>query len=95
MEDEDTGEPPTCTICGAPENVECGHLLACFDRTFGELGGGALYERDGEFRQIIQKFFWNALVAGADISWSNAEIQTAWTEAKSEYDASEGMTEDC
>ena len=64
MIDEDTGEEPQCVICNSSE--ACEHLLACIDRTFGEIEGGALYDRRDAFRSAIEGVFLEVLKSGVE-----------------------------
>lgn len=61
---EDTGEDAVCHICGAQQYSECGHLVADFDRTFLELLGGELFDRDDEFKSLIEEVFIPHVKAG-------------------------------
>lgn len=54
MRNADTNEAPRCIICGAEEFWECGHLVADFDITFNECGGGALYESFDDFVSQVE-----------------------------------------
>jgi hypothetical protein len=54
--DEDTGSEIECPICYADEYWRCGHLVASFDRTFGEFSGGALSRCLAEFLAVGDAF---------------------------------------
>jgi hypothetical protein len=60
MHNEDTDQEPTCSICGTSEYLDCGHLVANIDKTFRECLDGAMYDRDWEFRSLIEDTFESA-----------------------------------
>lgn len=57
MRNEDTNESPVCTVCGAEEFGDCGHLVADLDITFSECEGGALYEKLFDFTAALKTAF--------------------------------------
>lgn len=77
MIDEDTGEEPTCVICGGDWVCER-HLVACLDGTFGECIAGALYERDEEFWWRIDEAFDAQLQSGTPRHWDDDDLQWLW-----------------
>lgn len=75
---EDTGEDVTCPLCKAPEYWECGHLVAGLDRSFCECFGGALFDREPEFRETVEEFFRAHLKAGTSPSIPSGELSELW-----------------
>ena len=65
---EDTGEDVTCPLCQSPEYWECGHLVASLDRTFCECDGGELFDREHEFREVVEMAFRAHFKAGSTSS---------------------------
>jgi len=85
MIDEDTGEEPRCVICNSSE--ACEHFLACIDRTFGEIEGGALYDSSDAFRSAIENAFLKVLKSGVERKWKDYKIKEMWDEVRAEYTA--------
>ncbi|MBT4966313.1 MAG: hypothetical protein HOM79_08835 [Alphaproteobacteria bacterium] len=86
---EETGETPTCPICGADE--ECGHHLADIDRTFLECLGGVFREKEQEFKDVIEEKFISKIGSGDPSIWSSGDIQELWTGSKDSYDEGENF----
>ena len=85
MIDEDTGEEPKCVFCHAVD--ECEHLVACIDRTFCECGGGAMHDRDWEFRSYVEDVFLTQLKSDSETQWADIDTQRLWDQAKLDYDS--------
>ncbi len=89
MIDEETGEDVVCSICRAAEYWECGHLVASFDRSFGECHGGAIYEREYQFSSLIESAFLSHLQNGSEPRFKYDARPELWKEAKDSYQPSE------
>jgi hypothetical protein len=85
MYDEDTGEEIRCPYCESDD--DCPHLLAVFDRAFGECLGGYAFDRFGELEGVIQERFVTLLDRGepGKYSWNDPEIAELWTYAMEQY----------
>ncbi|MEQ9640324.1 MAG: hypothetical protein RIM84_09920 [Alphaproteobacteria bacterium] len=81
MINEDTGEEPTCVVCGAEWACER-HLVACLDLTFGECQAGALFERDEEIWSRIDAAFEAHRRPDASRRWDDGDIQWLWEQFK-------------
>jgi hypothetical protein len=78
---ENTGEDVTCLLCETPEFWECGHLVAGLDRHFCECVGGELFDREHEFKEIIERGFLPSLKAGTSPTLSSCELTELWETA--------------
>ncbi|WP_148043673.1 hypothetical protein [Paracoccus methylarcula] len=81
----DTGEEPICPLCGAEHYGDCGHLVADIDNTFGECLGGELYDRDGEFYDLINHDFLHHLSSKTSPSLVDFNLQGIWEQAAAEF----------
>ena len=86
--DENTGEDIVCPICDSAEYGDCGHLVAIFDKTFCECHGGAFYDRQSDFSNIIEGAFLLYLQNGSQPNLRNATLEDLWktTKASTEND---------
>jgi len=84
--DEDTGQEPSCIICGA--TGDCPHLVACIDITFSDCSGGILYDHIGELRGFLE----DAILARikrkgvSELPCTNTVMDEIFTEAIQQYD---------
>jgi hypothetical protein len=79
---EDTGEDVTCPLCRAEEWWGCGHLVAAFDRSFGECSGGELYGRENEIQEILERAFLPHLKASTSPRLVDDDVMQLWETAK-------------
>ena len=84
--DEDTGEDVVCPVCDAIEFWNCGHLIASFDRSFGECQGGLIYDSIKRFLSIVEIAFLSHLKDGSAPNLNHGALSDLWNEAKSNFD---------
>jgi hypothetical protein len=90
MQHEETGDAVLCPICGTKNYQECGHLMASFDRTFGDCEGGEFYETQASFRDAMSSAFEtrrNSTTAGA---FADKRIDALWPLAEFEVENDDG-----
>ena len=79
---EDTGEDVLCPICATSEYWECGHLVAGFDKTFCECFGGEIFDRQHEFKVLVEEAFLPHLRAGTSPALSASGLKELWQTAE-------------
>ena len=85
MRDENTGDEIRCPFCDSFD--DCPHLLALIDQTFCECSGGYAYERQHEFRALIEAAFMGSLRKGdrKQGSRKSEELSELWQYACTAY----------
>jgi len=86
MRNEDTDEEVTCPICGVVDDM-CAHIVASIDRTFSETHAGEFYERETEFRALVEEAFLPHLQKGVKMDWGGGILNELWSEAVANYSA--------
>ncbi|EDL48245.1 hypothetical protein [Erythrobacter sp. SD-21] len=90
--DVDTGRKPSCPFCDLPEEdwEDCPHLVAVFDRTFLDCYGGEIFDRDGEFRDLVEAAFSKRLKGAESVAFEKADLERLWQQSKYEQASQAG-----
>ncbi|KKM90197.1 hypothetical protein LCGC14_1241090 [marine sediment metagenome] len=90
---ENTGRGPACPICNSTEYGSCGHLVADFDRTYGECLGGEIYDRQAEFSDLAERAFLMHLNQKTVLSVKKWGLDELWEITLGKFDPDEEYVE--